>query len=145
MFRPRITDATFNISFHASVTSGGGYDLTLLVAHHQHRGGVPGDHGVRQQEVQELGHVTDLLLEDGAVHHEHDGPAGARPFSNVKRTFPVLNTESLLVRLGLLVQSRLLGSFRVAPACFRMATGIHKPVLKTTLNKFSEMCNSPSG
>ena len=50
-----------------------GWDITLLVARDQHRGSVPGDDRVRQQEVQELRHVADFLLEDGAVHYEHDG------------------------------------------------------------------------
>ena len=43
-------------------------------------------------------------------------------------------------KCSLLVQSRVLGSLRITPACFRMATGIHKPVLKTALNVCFQKC-----
>ena len=50
------------------------------------------------------------------------------PLSGFSRMNEWLTTKFLLS-----VPSRVFGSFRIAPACYTMA-GIHKPVLKTTLN-----------
>lgn len=56
----------------SGITSG----ATLFIAHHQESWGIPGDHGVSQQHVQEFRHIPHFLLEAGAVHHKHD-PSGA--------------------------------------------------------------------
>ncbi len=45
---------------------------TLFVACHQESWGIPGDHSVCQQHVQELCHISHFLLEDGAVHYKHN-------------------------------------------------------------------------
>lgn len=46
---------------------------TLFVARNQECGGVFAEHGIRQKHVQELGNISHFLLEDGAVHNEHNG------------------------------------------------------------------------
>lgn len=45
---------------------------TLFVACHQESWGIPADHSVRQQDIQELGHVSHFFLEDSAVHYKHN-------------------------------------------------------------------------
>lgn len=44
----------------------------MFVACHQESRGIPADHSVRQQDIQELGHVSHFLLEDSAVHYKHN-------------------------------------------------------------------------
>lgn len=43
---------------------------TLFVARNNEGRGIPADHSVGQQHVQELCHVSHLLLKDGAVHYK---------------------------------------------------------------------------
>lgn len=47
--------------------------MTLFVAGHHERGAVFGHGAVGEEGVEELGHISDVLLEDAAVHHKHHG------------------------------------------------------------------------
>lgn len=43
---------------------------TLFVARNNKGRAIPADHCVGQEHVQELGHISHLLLKDGAVHYK---------------------------------------------------------------------------
>ncbi len=65
----------------------------MFVAGYHECRGISCHYVVCEDGVEKLGHISDILLEDAAIHHEHNGSVAQRRSENQWKTSQTLNQE----------------------------------------------------